>query len=149
MEVFMQPEKKRILLVFGGQSLLGPAARSNDMDLLIRKGFPFRASKRVKEILELSNSQFAETLGISERTWARIQKSDKRLPFDASDRLYRVARIYAFACEVLEDEKEATKWIHSPQTGLGGKVPLDLLHTEAGAREVEDLLGRIEHGVIS
>jgi uncharacterized protein (DUF2384 family) len=35
------------------------------------------------------------------------------------------------------------------QPGLGGAVPLDFAKTEIGAREVENLLGRIEYGVYS
>jgi len=33
--------------------------------------------------------------------------------------------------------------------GLGGETPLEYAETEVGAREVEDLLGRIEYGVYS
>jgi len=32
---------------------------------------------------------------------------------------------------------------------LGGVIPFELARTEVGAREVEMLIGRIEHGVIS
>jgi uncharacterized protein (DUF2384 family) len=39
--------------------------------------------------------------------------------------------------------------LRSPQIGLGGAVPLAYAETELGAREVEDLLGRIEYGVYS
>ena len=35
------------------------------------------------------------------------------------------------------------------QKALGEKVPLELLVTELGAREVEALIGRLEHGVFS
>jgi len=47
----------------------------------------------------------------------------------------------------MEDEHLARRWLSSPQRGLGGAVPLDYAETEIGAREVEDLLGRIEYGV--
>ena len=40
-------------------------------------------------------------------------------------------------------------WLRSQQLGLGGEVPLDYAESEVGAREVEDLLGRIEFGVYS
>ena len=33
--------------------------------------------------------------------------------------------------------------------GLGGAIPLEYAETEVGAREVENLLGRIEYGVYS
>jgi uncharacterized protein (DUF2384 family) len=37
--------------------------------------------------------------------------------------------------------------LRRPQPGLGGKIPLDLLVTQAGADEVETLLRRIEYSV--
>ena len=49
----------------------------------------------------------------------------------------------------MESEENARQWLSSPQFGLGGAVPLKYAETEAGAREVEDLLGRIENAVYS
>ena len=45
--------------------------------------------------------------------------------------------------------RAGAKLVNSPQVGLGGAVPLDYAETELGAREVEDLLSRIEYGVYS
>jgi putative toxin-antitoxin system antitoxin component (TIGR02293 family) len=66
-----------------------------------------------------------------------------------SDRLYRLARLAALAEEVFEDLDRAREWLRQHQRGLGDRAPLDLMRTEVGAREVEDLLGRIEYGVFS
>ena len=46
-------------------------------------------------------------------------------------------------------EEAARRWLSSPQVGLGGALPLEYAETEVGAREVENLLGRIEYGVYS
>lgn len=51
--------------------------------------------------------------------------------------------------EVFENPDRARRWLREPQRALGNRVPLELLGTEAGAREVEDLLGRIEYSVFS
>jgi putative toxin-antitoxin system antitoxin component (TIGR02293 family) len=40
-------------------------------------------------------------------------------------------------------------WLRSEQRALGYRVPFDLLATDPGADAVEDLLGRIEYGVIT
>jgi putative toxin-antitoxin system antitoxin component (TIGR02293 family) len=40
-------------------------------------------------------------------------------------------------------------WLNSPNHGLGGRTPLQMAQTEAGSREVENLIGRLEHGVFS
>ena len=53
------------------------------------------------------------------------------------------------AVQALGTTQHARTWLAAPQHGLGGAIPLDYARTEVGAREVEDLLGRIEYGVYS
>ena len=59
----------------------------------------------------------------------------------------RFARLTARAVAVFGNEDDARKWLGTAQQGLGGALPLDYAETETGEREVEKLLGRIEHGV--
>jgi putative toxin-antitoxin system antitoxin component (TIGR02293 family) len=40
-------------------------------------------------------------------------------------------------------------WLNSPNMALSWRAPLKLAETEQGARLVEDLIGRLEHGVYS
>ncbi len=47
------------------------------------------------------------------------------------------------------DEDAALRWLKTPLPILGGESPLAHARTEAGGREVELLMGRIEHGVYS
>ena len=49
----------------------------------------------------------------------------------------------------MESIENGRRWLASPQVGLGGAIPLEFAETEVGAREVENLLGRIEYGVYS
>ena len=59
-------------------------------------------------------------------------------------------RVFGRALELFEgDSRAAERWLSSPKRALGGAVPSELAETEAGAREVEALIGRIEHGVFS
>jgi len=117
-------------------------------DFVIRKGIPFTAIRAVKAKLEMSDSEFAKILGMSLRTLHRKKETHQKLSITEGDRLYRVLRIFALAGEVLESDEMAKRWLHKPQHGLGGRVPMELIQTEAGAREVEDLLEKIEFGVI-
>jgi putative toxin-antitoxin system antitoxin component (TIGR02293 family) len=117
-------------------------------DALIRKGIPYAKVRLVKAALNLTDNEFADYLGISLRTLQRKRDSHKALSIPESDRLYRMAKIYALAVIVLEDEEMARKWLHRPQRGLGGKVPIQVIQTDAGAQEVEDLLEKIEFGVL-
>ncbi len=61
--------------------------------------------------------------------------------------MVRYARLMGLATQVLETPENARLWLGMPKKGLGGAVPLKYAETEFGARQVEDLLGRIEYGV--
>jgi putative toxin-antitoxin system antitoxin component (TIGR02293 family) len=61
----------------------------------------------------------------------------------------RVARVTARAAEALGDGAKAERWMRAPNRALRGARPVDLLDGDAGVREVERVLGRIEHGVFS
>lgn len=98
--------------------------------------------------LDLPMDRLAPLLGISKATLHR-RKATGRLDPAESDRVVRFARLMGNAINVLETEQNARSWLTTPQVGLGGAVPLEYAGTEVGAREVEDLLGRIAYGVYS
>ena len=87
-------------------------------------------------------------LGISKATFHR-RKATGKLDVAESDRVVRFARLLGLAASVMESIDAGRRWIRSPQVGLGGAIPLEYAETEVGAREVENLLGRIEYGVYS
>lgn len=43
----------------------------------------------------------------------------------------------------------AMSWLHCSAKGLGGKKPADVLATPMGVQAVVELIGRIEHGIVS
>ena len=114
----------------------------------IRAGLPVRELERLQTSLDMPMDKLARKLGISKATLHR-RKARGRLGPAESDRVMRFARLMGKAVEVMESEAAARQWLNSPQVGLGGAAPLDYAETEVGAREVEDLLGRIEYGVYS
>ena len=59
-----------------------------------------------------------------------------------------ILSITARAGEVFANSKKALRWLRSPNPALGGLSPLKAAETSEGSREVEDVLGRIEHGII-
>ena len=116
----------------------------------IVQGLPRRALERLKAEMELTDADAAKALGISSKTISRLRKGRaKTLDELTSDRLYRVARIYEIATRVMGSKAGARDWLRREQFGLDWRVPLDLMRSEPGAREVENLLGRIEYGVLS
>lgn len=133
---------------------LGLAGRSVSTDPLkidsaIRRGFPASALLGLKKATGFTFDEIATLLDVSAKTIERAISQGVRLGHGVSDRLYRVASVLALAERVLEDREQARTWLHQAQHGLSGRTPVDLLATEAGSREVESLLGRIEHGFLA
>ena len=114
----------------------------------IKKGLPISAFEKIQRELEISADTLASTVNIASRTLARRKKEGRFHP-DESERVLRIASLFDRALQVLHNQNRVKLWFKSPQKGLGGKTPLEYADTEPGAREVEDLLGRIEHGVFS
>lgn len=114
----------------------------------IRAGLPMVEFEALQELLGLGAEELAGHLAISRSTLIRRRKS-RRLDAQESDRLLRYARLYARAESTLGDAEAARGWLKQPARALSYESPLSFAETEAGAREVENLLGRIEHGVFS
>lgn len=144
-------EYKEIAEVLGGRKVFGKSVWSVWFWAgQIEKGFPFGALENLKKVLKLSDREISNALDVSTKTASRWRHGEKtRLPSSVSDRIFRYARIFALAEQVLEDRSAAREWLHDTQIGLGGRAPIDLMRTEAGAREVESLLTRIEHSVLT
>lgn len=113
----------------------------------ILEGLGFDAVEKVKARASLTDAEMARLLGIGAATLRRARASRQPLDPSTGDRLYRLSKLLAIAEEVLEGTGNANTWLRREQPGLGGRVPLDLLVTQAGADEVETLLRRIDYGV--
>jgi len=113
----------------------------------ILAGLEFKAVDKIKAHAALTDPELARLLGIGEATLRRARSAGSALDPATSDRLYRLSKILAVAEEVLAGAEHAMTWLRRAQPGLAGKVPLDLLVTQAGADEVETLLRRIDYGV--
>lgn len=116
---------------------------------IIRQGLHVAAAMRVAEFYGISEAKVATLLGSSERTLSRRKKEDKPLDSTESDRLYRLARIAARATEVFENDDTARNWLKRPNRALAGVAPYELLDTDAGTEQVDELLNRIDYGVYS
>jgi putative toxin-antitoxin system antitoxin component (TIGR02293 family) len=114
---------------------------------VIEAGLPVTELTDLHTSLDVPSETLARMLGISKATFHRSKGPGRTLNPAVSDRVVRFARLLGKAVKVFGDMDDAKRWLNSPQFGLGGAVPLDYAKTEVGAREVENLLGRIEYGV--
>ena len=55
--------------------------------------------------------------------------------------------ISIIAQHVLGDTENARRWLLTPNAALNHDLPLQLLRTDAGAKQIEDVLIRIDHGI--
>jgi putative toxin-antitoxin system antitoxin component (TIGR02293 family) len=133
----------------GGEQVLGRTFRSEaDLQAAIREGFPQKVVEGVMHSADITLRELAATLDLSSRSLQRRRGEGLLAPFE-SDRLYRLARIVALAKHYLGDSETATQWLKRSNRALGGKIPLESLDTELGARTVENVLGRIAYGGVS
>ncbi len=132
------------------QNLLGISA-TNTLRLLdkIEKGLPVAAFERFQNRTGIPTDVLLKTIGIKPRTFVRRKKAKTFSP-EESDRLVSLSRLFAQTINLFEGEEEAAlRWITTPNKALGKATPLDLASTETGTREVENLIGRLEHGVFT
>lgn len=138
-----------VVEVLGGPSVFKgrTAPTSTEVRERIQRGLPYRSLESVRERLRMSAPEAATLLHIPPRTMAR-RRHARKLDANESDRLYRLARVAAQAFAVFGTDDKAATWLHRPNRALNGDAPVRLLDTDVGARLVEDILGRIEHGIV-
>ncbi len=144
----MANELKAVLRELGGARALGRSLTSDrDLRQAIREGFPHAVVQEVMRSSGLTLQELADALDLSSRSLQRRRRG--RLARFESDRLYRMARLLALARESLGDGARASRWLKRSNRALGGVAPIAAVDTELGARQVENLLGRIAYGGIS
>ena len=115
----------------------------------LKAGLPFLAVLRLQKASQLPLETIARVIGVPRRTLAR-RKNQGRLTGPESERLYRLSVVFEKAVELFDGDTSAARtWLETPSKALGQESPLSVTETEVGAREVEDLIGRLEHGVFS
>ncbi|MGJ8672263.1 type II RES/Xre toxin-antitoxin system antitoxin [Rubritalea sp.] len=114
----------------------------------LREGLPMTEFHALQELLKLPEEELGRSLGISPATLHRRKKIG-RLETPESERIIRLARLFGLTMEALETPAATREWLKAKNPGTAGESPLTYADTEYGAREVENLLGQIDHGVFS
>lgn len=86
---------------------------------------------------------------VPERTFKRRLAKREALKPSEADAVARLLRVTETANRTFGDVAFARKFLSLPNPALGDRIPNELVETDAGAREVEVILGRIAHGVYS
>ncbi len=118
----------------------------SDVLALVLKGLPARSVLGFpdKRVLDLK-------LIAPESTLRRRVENNQSLTVDESERVMRFARITSLAEGLFGSEARAKTWLSTPGrfvTGTDPLSPLELATTESGARIVESIILRVEHGML-
>lgn len=136
----------------GGRAILHRDIKSElELATAVREGLPSGSLDHVLEMVRGWAGSQAAVLDIvgSRRTLERKTGWQQRsLKPSESDRLARLARMIVRAEEAIGDDDKAHRWLMKPNRALSGQVPFALLDSDAGATAVEQVLDRIEYGVI-
>lgn len=114
----------------------------------VLQGLPVKMLRALLKGGELTLADLSRVIA-PRRTLERRLRDGERLSLDESDRLARFLSILALTEHIFGSRREATDWLRQPLWVLGDNAPLDLLRTQAGADEVEDLLERSRHGMLA
>lgn len=132
-----------------GRTLGLKAENSGELIRQVGRGFSFHALLAFESLSGISLPEIASMIGIPPRTLAR-RKASGRLTSDESEKLLRLSSVFEDALDLFEgDQAKACQWLMTPKKALENQTPLAYSRTELGAREVENLIGRLEHGVFS
>ncbi|MBI5507112.1 MAG: DUF2384 domain-containing protein [Deltaproteobacteria bacterium] len=140
-------DTKAIVSVLGGPKTVGNVRTLHDLADRVRSGLPWASFTSVQACFQVQADELRKVALLSNRTLSR-RRGASFAP-DESDRLLRLARVFAHALQVFEEQDKAARWMTRSNRALGGVVPMTLLDTDIGAQEVDEALGRIEHGILA
>jgi putative toxin-antitoxin system antitoxin component (TIGR02293 family) len=112
----------------------------------ISDGIRVKRVEIFRQRYNVPDERLAAFMHISLSTFKRRRQRGRLEPVE-SDRFVRLVGLYAMAEAVFGEAGLAARWMVEPNRSLAGAAPEAYAMTDAGAREVEDLLGRIAHGI--
>ncbi len=110
----------------------------------VEKGLPTSALERLASAMAPGKASFKFRFVPKATLERRKRTTDKLLSREESNRIARVAKVFAFAEEIYGTRSDARAFLMRPHIMLDGKKPLDVaLATDPGSDVVTNILGRI------
>jgi putative toxin-antitoxin system antitoxin component (TIGR02293 family) len=131
----------------GAAELLGLKPKKSETTLTlaysVEKGLPVSALDKFAGRVSPHDVRRFTYRVVPKPTLERRRKEKQPLTSAESDRLARIAKVFAFALEVFRDEAKVRSFLDRPHPMLDDKAPLDIaLATGPGTDAVINLLGR-------
>jgi putative toxin-antitoxin system antitoxin component (TIGR02293 family) len=109
----------------------------------------YRSVLDLADRLKLNREQIRAIIGISESTQFRYEKNNPVLKPNLWDRWVRFVKIVETAEDLFESDLEIQRWLFTPKQTLNGNCPIELLSTDVGTKEVEQILLQASYGVFA
>ena len=131
----------------GGEAVLRRRVRSlSDLQAAVAEGLPKATLERTVRhvLLDRGEARRLITRIVPPATYKRRKTVLKP---EESEKVERLARVIATAEEAWDAEADARQFLTSPHPLLGNRRPIEVAQSELGARQVEELLWQIVHGL--
>ena len=113
-----------------------------------REGLLRSEADQIAALVGLTDREMAPILNMSERNLHRLN-AENRLARDASERLLLLTNLLQHGLDVFDNDVQTlADWLRTPIRELNSQSPIHLLDTTTGFGLVDDVLGRIEHGIV-
>lgn len=127
--------------------LLAPRTSSFTLVESSRQGLLRAEVDEVAALVGLTDKEMAYALNMTARNLHRV-RDEQRFGIDASERLLLLRNLLLHALDTFEGRKATVLgWLRTPIRELDYQTPLQLLDTVTGFGLVDDVLGRIDHGI--
>jgi putative toxin-antitoxin system antitoxin component (TIGR02293 family) len=101
-----------------------------------------------KNTIDIDYDRLSFILGTTKTTLHKKQSKDT-FSTSISEKVIGLMDVYRFGYEVFGEHNKFNKWVQTPNRALGNRIPLEVMDTFFGIREVTNIIGRIQHGVYS
>ncbi|SDU91051.1 putative toxin-antitoxin system antitoxin component, TIGR02293 family [Pseudomonas vancouverensis] len=116
---------------------------------VVRHRMPFPSFRFLAEMLCIDEDLLGKRMGMSSALLSNATTVGF-FPLSESRRLYGLIVALQASCELFEgDVQAAGVFLRSPLRCFNSNAPLEMLITEEGASAVIDLIGQLEHGVLT
>ncbi|MDO1449822.1 DUF2384 domain-containing protein [Rhodocytophaga aerolata] len=132
-------------LMGGRQVIKEPIGNSLDfMELCRCEQIPVDALRSIGRLMNFTNKQMSDMLGICERTLQRRFQAQGTLSNDEAEKTFHIAKVIARGMEVYGNLEDFSSFLHSASRALGERKPIELMCSSIGRDELLHHLGRIE-----
>jgi putative toxin-antitoxin system antitoxin component (TIGR02293 family) len=110
------------------------------------KGLKTSLFSDVIALTGFSRDLVAGWLDVSNKTLMNYEKQSKYLKPGNTELLLKIILLFEKGMKVFGERIQFIRWLEKPAYGLGGYVPLEMMHTSGGVDLIIDELTCIEYG---